>query len=216
MEINLLLNEQRHLLPYIRLCIDGAGHLNNNEDPQNYIDEDEDGSIMIYRLWMRLIDLRKKSGAAMAHVPKEKPDTPNNEICHMNGPDMPTSFTKWRSATIRAIDDDPEYKVTSWDMRVPNMTRCASYIRYEEAGRSFFGMVQFFFTVDIDRKIHLLAYIEKWAVQADEHLVYKASSGHRHVVINSSNLKELIALILWREKHYLVRKQGPVESFAIS
>jgi len=114
-----------------------------------------------------------------------------------------------RFAGARFVD----FYATAERMRRANSTRCNSVIRYEyrhpqdNSKCSAFGRVLFFFQVSMDDgSEHTLAFISKLNVNADERLVFVVSeSGHR--MINVDDIAELIGIIAWEGREYLLNKK---------
>lgn len=107
-----------------------------------------------------------------------------------------------------------DFYVTAEQMRRANSTRCNSVIRYEYRSRpqdnskcSAFGRVLLFFEVFMDDgSEHTLAFISKLNVNIDGRLVFVASeSSHR--MINVDDIAELIGIIAWEGREYLLNKK---------
>jgi len=238
MEINLLLQEQRNLIPYFQFrvrktpannedLIDRSEVDPDERDPDDPAiqDEDEDGNVHLYEFFMSLVSEGKERHEGAV------------EPVSLIGPSKKLVITSQLSIAIRAYrvaQCDPRlirslepvsnplswaackytigsrtFKVVSSHRQRENSTRVASYVRLKGG---FFGEVKFFFSVDYDNEYHELAYVKRWKVESDEKLALRSAGGRgdTHHIFKAGDVLELVGLVRKDERFYIVRENMPV------
>jgi hypothetical protein len=234
MEINLLLQEQRNIIPYLNLELEDPLHVDSSlegwldtlgHQVEPSVDTpDSNGNIDLLDLYMNLL--------RSAPVPQRtKPDdvpvlrmpsytmtvdaqlTRELRTC-LGSMERPSSCMEWSSCAFPAragytATVGQPFTVTTLRRRRSNSTRASHFVRVRTVpGEYFYGEVIFFFSVAFGADDLALASIRRWKTVQDDHLIYKAAQGHVLCVIRCSQIEELVGLVKRGDRMYIVRELG--------
>jgi hypothetical protein len=237
MEINLLLQEQRNVIPYLNLELEDPIHvesgleiwldtLGNQVQPAAETSDSEsaDGNIDLLNLYMdllRSIPVRQRTESGNLPVLR-KPCfamsfdaqlTRELRNC-LGSVERPSSCVEWSSCVFPARAGHTAtvgrpFTVTTLRRRKSNSTRSSHFVRVRtESGEYFYGEVIFFFSVAFGADDLALAYIRRWKTVQDDNLIYKAAQGHVLCVIRCLQIEELVGLVKRGDRMYVVREMG--------
>jgi hypothetical protein len=236
MEINILLQEQRNLIPYLRFRV--ADKKGEHEQPEALEgaeeqlddDEDPDGNVHLFRFFMNLISDNTKPVISRMEKPKligpakklkistglhsaisNYRYTKGDFLLRSDGElDRVTEYASWAACEFpnTTANSTRHFKVISKLRERSNSTRIASYVRLRGG---YFGEVKYFFSMKCESgNEHQLAYVEQWRVQADGKLAICSPAGKAHVLYALGDVLELVGLVKKDNRMYIVRENMPV------
>jgi hypothetical protein len=242
-EINLLLQEQRNLMPYIRLELEtdhdeDASDIENKSiyavdemdanDNENLIDEDEDGTANLWRLYINLLK---------ENVPNPTESDSVEDFC-FNEPsrrlEINAHLRRCLNAYFSSYDDDDgttgdkvkrclvwpscnfkSFKVVAANGERANSTRKSSYIQFQTplSLDVQYGEVKYFLTFCRSNTTHHLAYVEEWILTESNGFVVKSRTQTRLRVIDArKDVRNLVGLVKYGNDQYIVLRDGPVKT----
>jgi hypothetical protein len=247
-EINLLLQEQRNLMPYIRLeletdhdedasdienkSIHAVDEMDANEN-ENLIDEDEDGTANLWKLYINLLKENVPNFTESNSLRNEVSD----EFC-FNEPsrrlEINAHLRRCLNAYFSSYDDDDgttgdkvkrclvwpscnfkSFKVVAANGERANSTRKSSYIQFQTplSLDVQYGEVKYFLTFCRSNTTHHLAYVEEWILTERNGFVVKSRTQTRLQVIDArKDVRNLVGLVKYGNDQYIALRDGPVKA----